>query len=411
MRLALPDPRVEVRGAAWLEGGLPHRLPAWVRPQLPDDFAAMVEAQPAGVRLRFRTAARSVRLDVRVLRVAVAPQPPAAPQPYGLLVDGAEVAGAAAGESGVVDLEPVRGTTVERPGPVTSVELALGGDGRSVRDVEVWLPHGETTTLVALDADADIEPPSPVAAPRWVHHGSSISHGAGADTPLGTWPAVAARAAGLDLVNLGFSGNALLDPFVARAIRDQRADVITLKLGINVVNHDAMRLRSFVPAVHGFLDTVREGHPTTPVVVVSPLLCPLVEDTPGPTSLDPADPTVFRTSGHPSEVADGKLSLTVIRSALERVVASRADAALTYVDGLSLYGWPEWDALPMRDLLHPDAPAHRLIGTRFAAVLADLLAESADRASDLAEDALPHLTELVGGDEPALVEVDRLREP
>ena len=155
-----------------------------------------------------------------------------------------------------------------------------------------------------------------------MHHGSSISHGAGAASALGTWPVVAARAAGLDLVNLGFSGNAVLDPFVARAIRDQPADVITLKLGINVVNHDAIHLRAFAPAVHGFLDTVREGHPTTPLVVVSPLLCPLVETTPGPTSLDPADP-----SGVPhhraAPVADGALTLTVIRSALRSVVDAR----------------------------------------------------------------------------------------
>lgn len=371
MRIALPDPRVEVRGAAWLEDGLPHRLPAWTRPQFSDDFMAMVEAQPSGVRLRFRTAATTVRLDVHVLRVAVDPAPPGGPQPYDVLVDGAVVPqpSGIASHAGVLALDPLTRTTTERPGPPGVVDLVLGGDGTVERDVEIWLPPGETTRLVALTADAPVSAPRAVDAPRWVHHGSSISHGAGAASALGAWPMVAARAVGLDLVNLGFSGNAVLDPFVARAIRDQPADVITLKLGINVVNHDAMRLRAFVPAVHGFLDTIRDGHPTTQLVVVSPLLCPLVETTPGPTSLDPADPSVFRTTGHPS---DGALTLTVIRSALRSVVEARADVALTYVDGTSLYGWPDWDDLPMRDLMHPDAEAHRLIGTRFAAVLRSL---------------------------------------
>jgi hypothetical protein len=372
MRLELPDPRVEIRGAAWLEDGLPHRLPAWVRPQLPDDFMAMVEAQPSGVRLRFRTAATTVRIDAVALRTAVDPQPPGDPQPYDVLVDGAVVpqpTGVAA-EAGVIRMDPRDHSTTEHPGPPTVVDLTLGGDGTVERDVEVWLPPGETTRLVALTTDARVSAPSAVDAPRWVHHGSSISHGAGAASALGAWPMVAARAAGLDLVNLGFSGNAVLDPFVARAIRDQPADVITLKLGINVVNHDAMRLRAFTPAVHGFLDTIREGHPTTPLVVVSPILCPLVETTPGPTSLDPADPTVFRTTGVPSP---GALSLTVIRSALRSVVEARGDAALTYVDGLSLYGWPDWDDLPMPDLMHPDGEAHRLIGRRFAGVLGDVL--------------------------------------
>ena len=371
MRLELPDPRVEIRGAAWVEDGLPHRLPAWARAQFPDDFMAMVESQPSGVRLRFRTAARRASLDVDVLRVAVDPAPPGEPQPYDVLVDGVVVPqpSAVASSAGVLVLEPVAGTTSERPGPPGVVDLVLGGDGTVERDVEIWLPPGETTRLVALTTDAPVSSPSEVSAPRWVHHGSSISHGAGAASALGAWPMVAARAAGLDLVNLGFSGNAVLDPFVARAIRDQPADIITLKLGINVVNHDAMRLRAFGPAVHGFLDTIRDGHPTTPLVVVSPLLCPLVETTPGPTSLDPADPSVFRTTGHPS---DGALTLTVIRSALRSVVDARADSALTYVDGTSLYGWPDWDDLPMRDLMHPDAEAHRLIGTRFASVLRSL---------------------------------------
>ena len=44
--------------------------------------------------------------------------------------------------------------------------------------------------------------------------------------------------------NLGFSGSAMLDPFTARTIRDQPADLISLKLGINLVNGDAMRMRT-----------------------------------------------------------------------------------------------------------------------------------------------------------------------
>ncbi|GAA4964943.1 hypothetical protein GCM10023238_35730 [Streptomyces heliomycini] len=83
-----------------------------------------------------------------------------------------------------------------------------------------------------------------------------------------------------ELINLGFGGSALVDPFTARAIRDTPADLISLKLGINVVNSDAMRLRAFAPAVHGFLDTIREGHPATPLLLVSPVLCPTHENTP-----------------------------------------------------------------------------------------------------------------------------------
>ena len=120
----------------------------------------------------------------------------------------------------------------------------------------------------------------------WLHHGSSISHGSNAESPSTTWPALAASAGGVELVNLGFGGSALLDPFTARTMRDTPADLISVKIGINLVNTDLMRLRAFAPAVHGFLDTIREGHPTTPLLVVSPLLCPIHEDTPGPAAPD-----------------------------------------------------------------------------------------------------------------------------
>lgn len=116
----------------------------------------------------------------------------------------------------------------------------------------------------------------------WLHHGSSISHGSNAAHPTAIWPALASAQGAVELVNLGFGGSALLDPFTARAMRDTPADLISLKIGINLVNTDAMRLRAFTPAVHGFLDTIREGHRSTPLLVVSPILCPVQEDTPAP---------------------------------------------------------------------------------------------------------------------------------
>ena len=74
----------------------------------------------------------------------------------------------------------------------------------------------------------------------------------------------------------------------ARVIRDTGADLISPKIGINLVNADLMRVRAFGPAVHGFLDTIRDGHPETPLLVVSPTACPIHESTPGPSDFDAA---------------------------------------------------------------------------------------------------------------------------
>ncbi|WP_024286800.1 SGNH/GDSL hydrolase family protein [Cellulomonas sp. KRMCY2] len=380
---------VRVLGAAELEqtadGVVVHRLPAVARAQLPDGFIRMCEEQPSGVRLAFRTAARQVELDVRALRTAIVDRPVPDAGRYDLVVDGVVVGHGSADGHGVIVLDPIAAMTITHTGPVATVVFPVleAGD----KELEIWLPYAEVTRLLAVRTDAPVASATDHASgsvrrPRWVHHGSSISHGASAASPTGIWPVVVARLAGLDLVNLGLSGNAVLDPFIARTIRDQPADLITLKLGINVVNHDCFRRRTFPPAVEGFLDTIREGHPSTPLVVVSPILCAIVEDRPGPTSIDPDSPPdapVFRTVGRSEELATGKLSLEVIREVLEGVVGRRrtaGDGSMHYLDGRELYGRPEWASMPLPDLLHPTAAGHRHMGEAFAALVPGFLAQS-----------------------------------
>ncbi|WP_328448793.1 SGNH/GDSL hydrolase family protein [Amycolatopsis sp. NBC_00438] len=359
-----------VRGALELEptelGLVPHRLPARARTQNTDPRLAMAEAQPAGVRLRFRTRADVVELETRPTKVVYPGAPPRPDGVYDLLVDGRlERSGVVEGGSTLtVDLATGAGSRAD--GPTGRVRFT--GLGAGLKDVEIWLPHNEITELVALRTDAPVEA-APAPGRVWLHHGSSISHGSNAATPSGTWPALAATAAGVDLVNLGFSGNALLDPFTARAMRDTPADLISVKLGINVVNADLMRLRAFGPAVHGFLDTIRDGHPDTPLLVVSPILCPIHEETPGPGDFDhealAAGEVRFRATGDPAETAAGKLTLQVIRGELARIVAARQDARLYYLDGRELYGEADFAEFPLPDNLHPDPAAHRRIGERF----------------------------------------------
>ena len=233
--------------------------------------------------------------------------------------------------------------------------------------VEIWLPHNEAIELADLLTDEPIVASRPTR-PIWVHHGSSISQGSNAAHPTGTWPVVAARLAGVELMNLGYGGSALLDPFTARIIRDTPAELISIKIGINLVNADLMRLRAFVPSMHGFLDTIRDGHPATPLLVVSPLLCPIHENTPGPGAFDLeslAEGVLrFRATGDPAEAATGKLTLTVVRTLLADIVAQRAsaDSSLFYLDGLRLYGPDDADRAAAARSAPPrprDTSAHR----------------------------------------------------
>ncbi|NEB11852.1 lipase [Streptomyces coelicoflavus] len=360
-----------LRGALDLErterGLLPHRLPARARAQNTDGQLAMAESQPSGVRLALRTRATALELDTVPTKRVYAGAPPRPDGVYDLLVDGRPAGRAGVAGGNTLSIDMTTGTADLEPGPPGTLRFADLPPGS--KDVEIWLPHNETTELVALRTNAPVEPAPDSGRRVWLHHGSSISHGSDAASPTTTWPALAASLGGVELVNLGLGGGALLDPFTARAMRDTPADLISVKIGINVVNADLMRLRAFGPAVHGFLDTVREGHPDAPLLVVSPVLCPVHEDTPGPLAPDFAGGRVrFVATGDPAERASGKLTLNVIRDELSRIVTERAadDENLYYLDGRALYGEADAADLPLPDGIHPDAATHRLIGERFA---------------------------------------------
>ncbi|WP_250038481.1 GDSL-type esterase/lipase family protein [Paractinoplanes maris] len=363
-----------IRGAVELEptthGLLPHRLPAWARAQTPDPQLHTVEAQPSGVRVVFRTRASVVEIVTVPTKLVYRGAPPRPQGVYDLYADGVLAGQRTVAGGTTVTIDLATGAFEAEPGEPGRARFdGLSGE---LKTVEIWLPHNEKTELVELRTDEPIEPAPPADRPRWLHHGSSISHGSDAASPSTTWPAVAAGRRGFELTNLGLGGSALLDPFTARTLRDLPADLISVKIGINLVNADLMRVRAFGPAVHGFLDTLREGHPETPLLVVSPIFCPIHEDTPGPGAFDlealREGRVSFVATGDPAERAAGKLTLTVIREELARIVADRAktDPHLSYLDGRELYGEADFATMPLPDQLHPDAATHRLMGERFA---------------------------------------------
>jgi hypothetical protein len=128
-----------------------------------------------------------------------------------------------------------------------------------------------------------------------------------------------------------------------------------------------MRERAYVAALHGFLDTVRDGHPTTPLLVVTPISCPVVEDHPGPTVLG-ADGTIDVVARAP-ELSRGALTIGRVRELMTDVVAARraaGDGALHLLQGTDLFGPDDVSLLP--DGLHPDAEGYRRMGSRFHAL-------------------------------------------
>jgi len=318
-----------------------------------------------GVRIAFRTDAPWIELDVMPTGFEVIGSPPPVVA-YDLVVDGTRVDRRPVdfGTRLVLDLATLDVSV--RAAPAGTVRFDDLGD--AMKSVELWLPQSAASELRALRVPDGAHVEAPVhARRRWVHYGSSISHCVEAHGPSDVWPAVAARLGDVELLQLAFAGQCQLDQFVARTIGAQAVDLISCKVGINVVNANSLTERTFPSALHGFLDTVREHHPEVPLLVASPIICPMVETHPGPTVPDGAGG--FRiVEGGPPELRATDLTLERIRTIVAEVVAGRqaqGDDRLHHLDGLALFGPADVGDLP--DGLHPNGDGYLRMGERFAA--------------------------------------------
>ena len=337
------------------------RLPSWTRIQTPQGLDVM-SRMPSGVRIQFNTDATDVRLKVLTTTLRFQDGEPA-PVAFQLETEKQlHLQYATNGNSIQNDPTALNGFKLERG---SHDELVFSDLPNQKKYCEIWLPHNAFVSLksIAINDGCELFALEEDARPNWVHYGSSISHCMEAKLPTETWPAVAARLANVNLMSFGFGGQCHLDQFVARTIRDQTADFISLKLGINVINLDSMKERVFTPAVHGFLDTIREKQPTTPITLISPIYCPSAESNPGPTIPDEAGK--FQTRERQNPLIDA-LTLKRVREILENVATARREAGdpnISYFSGLNLLSQDEGDDLP--DALHPSPAAYIRMGERF----------------------------------------------
>jgi GDSL-like lipase/acylhydrolase family protein/salicyl acyltransferaes SsfX3-like protein len=330
--LAPGDSRLGLTGHAELvpgpSGERPVRLPvrrggALIHPRL----LAKVR-MAAGVRLDLETDATAIEWDVAVAQVPDDARPPA---PFDVVVDGDLVARRHIAGKGVLAVDGLA------PGP---------------KRVQIWLPQFGFTELgpVRLSAGAQVKAAAP--RPKWITYGSSITHCTGAEGPSETWPALVAAAHDWDLRCLGFAGQCQLDPVVARFIRDSPADLISVCLGANIYRRATFSSRSFVPAVTGFLQTIRDGHPDVPLVVQTSIFYGKGEDVPNEVGLTVAD----------------------LRELLVEAVDVLRDSGyedLHLIDGHTVFG--QGDGHLLADGVHPNPAGYRLMAQRLAPLLAPRL--------------------------------------
>ncbi|MFJ2543972.1 SGNH/GDSL hydrolase family protein [Microbacterium sp. NPDC087589] len=254
----------------------------------------------------------------------------------GVEIDGVKIAPLKFDAQTVLSLDASDQSIVVPAGP-SRIRVDLGADSTR-RRVRIWLPTNARVAVI----DFGVAPraslrASDAAGRRWTDHGSSISQCADVDLPMDAWPIAVARHNDVELVSLGLGGQCHLDAAMARCIVDTAPDIVSLEIGINIVGGVTITERTFLPALHDFVDIIRAELPLVPIVLVSPIYCEQLEFEPGPLVMGESGSYFRAQSG---AAIGGSLTLGRVREIMKLHVEQRTSAGddnIRYVDGLELF--------------------------------------------------------------------------
>ena len=333
--MQIPNQQMEVDGLPWYgeNGGELFRLPA----KLKDTYRKPVwdlAQSPSGGRIRFRTnsAALAIRLEY--------PGPPGMRNMH------------AFGQTGV-DLYTdgvYRGTAIDgsdaKPDKVQE-HTYFKDQPRVDREIILYLPLYMSVKVlgIGVDPDARVEPAKPFALDKpVVFYGTSITQGGCASRGGMSYQAILGRMLNVDFVNLGFSGNGMGEPELARAVASIDASCFVLDFAQNNPTVESLK-EVYAP----FLETIRSKHPQTPVLVITPIY-----------------------SARESWARDSRLEgmRELIRQAAARRIAA-GDGHLEIVEGTDLLGPSGGDGLV--DGTHPNDLGFQWMAEGLAARIAKVL--------------------------------------
>jgi hypothetical protein len=125
--------------------------------------------------------------------------------------------------------------------------------------VRVRLPSIHPVRIISIEGDLSYPTEEATPEKTILCYGSSITHGASAIPPEGTYAAHCAHQIGYDLVNLGFGGSAHMDDAISEYIASGLDwDVATFEMGINVRQWPREK---FHTAVENFVTKIYRENP------------------------------------------------------------------------------------------------------------------------------------------------------
>jgi lysophospholipase L1-like esterase len=331
--ISVTDPRLAVRGLAWLKENsgrfcrLPLRAEGAVR-----EIVWNLAQSPASVRLAFRCDATA--MAARVARDA----PEQAPS------SGRSRPALYCGLPG--RMRPWATFVPNLTIPSSEHEL-FAEVPRKVREFRFYLPHEPGLRLeVGLSKGARLLAPSPPALDKpVVFYGTSITQGSCAWTAGTDYVSALGRMLNLDVVNLGFSGSGRGEPEVAEFISEIDAALFVLDYLANV---DDRELKRTLP---GFIDILRREHPETPIILMTNVC-------------------FSQYDFHPAarEMLESRRDIMMENYVRRR---KRGDRNIHLVDGFALIPFGTDSALV--DGVHPTDHGFRLMADRLAPVIEQIL--------------------------------------
>ncbi len=313
---------------------------------------------PAGLRIEFLTGASTIEIGYRTETGNLGYRGEGAGTTFSAYRSGQKVS----------EAEAVLGDGV--------VQLPLSGDPQ--RPVTVYLPEGMKPVInyvTAVDGSLEVAPKQP----RWLAYGDAMTQGWLASSPSLSWPAVAARKAGLDLCNIGYAGSARAEATTAQMIARIPLEVISVSYGVNCWERIPHSPGLMAESLKAFVGIIRRGHPATPIIVVSPTLYPEAEQ---------------RVNVLGSTMADLRTS---VEAAVRELMAA-GDSNIRLVEGMHILS--EGDLV---DGIYPGDEGHKRIAAavgKYVSQLSDSLKKAADERFRLEEsgiaDELVRASEAVG---------------
>ncbi len=196
----------------------------------------------------------------------------------------------------------------------------------------------------------EVRPPRPDEKPsvRWLAYGSSITAGCAAARTDLSYVQVAARAIGVDVLNLAMGGACFCEPELAAHIASRGDwDFATFELGVNM--RGTIEPDEFERRVTFLLDATAARNPGKPVILVTSFYN--LEDC---LTIDTIHAVHQRT----------------YNDILRRLAQERTCAGVRLIEGHSILG--ELSGLTT-DLIHPDGYGQALMGFNLARQLAPLM--------------------------------------